>query len=86
MKIEKMKQIKSKTTRTNLENCTQMRSNRHNQSNEHQHRRLFKFECGAVVSPDTLCSATTWGTSRNAIHVCTVCLCGMRCLCVADDL
>ena len=35
---------------------------------EHQHRRLFTFACGAVVSSETLYTAAAWGASRNAIQ------------------
>ena len=46
-----------------------MSSNKNNQSDEHRHRRLFTFACGAIVSPNTLYIADAWGASRNAIHV-----------------
>ena len=45
-----------------------MNSNKNNQSDEHQHRRLFIFACGAIVSPKTLYTAAARGASRNAIH------------------
>ena len=46
-----------------------MSSNKNNQSDEHQHRRLFTFTCGATVSPNTLFTAATWGALFNVIHV-----------------
>ena len=46
-----------------------MSSNENNVSDEHQHRCLFTFMCGAIVYPNTLFIAATWGTSRNAIHM-----------------
>ena len=54
-------QQKSKTTRTNFEN-------KNNQSEEHQHRRLFTFASGAIVSPNTLYIAAAWGVSGNVMH------------------
>ena len=45
-----------------------MSSNKNNQSDEHRHRRLFTFACGAIVSPNTWHIAAAWGASRNAIQ------------------
>ena len=46
-----------------------MSSNKTNHSDEHQHRCLFTFMCGAIVSPSTLFIAATWGASCNAINM-----------------
>ena len=56
------------TKNTVSKTALKITSNKNNQSDKHQHRRLFTFACGAIVSPNTLYISAAWGASRNAIH------------------
>ena len=51
-----------------MKTALRMGSNKNNQLDEHQHWRVLTVACSAVVSPDTLCTAATWGASRNVRH------------------